>query len=494
MIDEQFKAKNQTSYNEMIEHLITMLNKERSKAIPNQLHNKPIFLFEFFVFDLYMPRRVLEKIRQPYLFFRLLDFPSLQLQGTKNVVDEKIEFNQGKSSYFEMEVHELKDDLQKQPMYIMFADLNFGDVRMIGSSRLNISMFAYDSFLQYQGSAPKPRRNILKLFDNTQRQVAEFDMSLLIRREYYKYEENTFPLNQEKILLDRNGRRIVNKNPLIKDEVDVNKEYYYNNNEDAQKNTTSAKPYSSELLVQHNDKILNGPHVRYTMEEKTKKQFIEDMNNISDKGEGNRNSYLPYKQNIQQQERKNDNNVMAYQKQNQATLWSYSENYTNTKNANQPKQKMKAYSTYQPSLMELLKSQDRNPPGLYYHHEKPKEEVRVIRVIQERNDNKRNNEDDNEEGFERGIHYNNNTNNINNSNNNFVGESQNINKSQNVNINRVSNQSEIMENIVKQQSGIRGSIEEVYEFSNEPNRVSTSKQNHIEDTTSIKESIQVDKF
>ena len=374
MIDEQFKAQNQANYNEMMEHLITMLNKEHPRSIPNQLHNKPIFLFEFFVFDLYMPRRVLEKIRQPYLFFRLLDFPSLQLQGTKNNVEEKIEFNQGKSSYFEMEVHELKDDLQKQPMYIMFADLNFGDVRMIGSSRLNVSMFAYDSFLQYQGSAPKPRRNILKLFDNTQRQVAEFDMSLLIRREYYKYEENTSPLNNERILLDRNGRRIVNRNPLAKDEVDVNKEYYYNNYEDVRKNTTSAKPYSSELLVQHNDKILSSPHVRYTMEEKTKKQFIEDMNNINDKGEGNRNSYLPYKQSIQQ-EGKKDNDVMAYQKQNQATLWSYSENYTS--NANQPKQKMKAYSTYQPSLMELLKSEDRNPPGLYYHHDKPKEEVRV---------------------------------------------------------------------------------------------------------------------
>ena len=96
-----------------------------------------------------------------------------------------------------MELNELKENLTNQPMYIMFIDKNFGDMKIIGSSRLNISIFAYDSFLQFSGSVPKPRRNILKLFDNSLEKIAEFEMSLLIRREYYKYEVNTFPLNQD---------------------------------------------------------------------------------------------------------------------------------------------------------------------------------------------------------------------------------------------------------------------------------------------------------
>ena len=79
-----------------------------------------------------------------------------------------------------MEVSELRESLVNQPMYIMFVDLNHGDTKVIASSRLNISIFSYDSFLQYSGDTPKPRRNILKLFDNALQKFEQFHLQFCL--------------------------------------------------------------------------------------------------------------------------------------------------------------------------------------------------------------------------------------------------------------------------------------------------------------------------
>ena len=91
-----------------------------------------------------------------------------------------------------MDLAKLKENLINQPMYIMFLDLNHGNMKIIGNCRLNISVFAYDNFLNYDinSGGPDPRRNILQLFDNSMEKVGEFEISLLIRREYYKYDKN----------------------------------------------------------------------------------------------------------------------------------------------------------------------------------------------------------------------------------------------------------------------------------------------------------------
>ena len=72
----------------------------------------PIFLYEFFVFELYLPRELLKLIRQPILAFHLLDFPSLTLEGNLNIRRQSIIFNQGKSSFFEMNLSELKENFK----------------------------------------------------------------------------------------------------------------------------------------------------------------------------------------------------------------------------------------------------------------------------------------------------------------------------------------------------------------------------------------------
>lgn len=89
------QSKNDSDYLKMINYLINELNKAKSANIPNQLHNKPIFLYEFFVFSLYLPRELLRSIKQPILAFRLFDFPTLTISGNTIYKDEKILFNQG---------------------------------------------------------------------------------------------------------------------------------------------------------------------------------------------------------------------------------------------------------------------------------------------------------------------------------------------------------------------------------------------------------------
>ena len=66
-------------YLSMVNYLISQLNKAKVNAFPvkNQSTSLPIFLYEFFVFELYLPSELLKFIKQPILAFRLLDFPSL---------------------------------------------------------------------------------------------------------------------------------------------------------------------------------------------------------------------------------------------------------------------------------------------------------------------------------------------------------------------------------------------------------------------------------
>ena len=361
-MDPTFQAQNESDYLQMINYLIDELNKKKGSNIPNQLHNKPIFLFEFFIFELYLPRELLRQMKQPLLAFRFLDFPTLTLYGNVIYNEEKIIFNQGKSSYFEMTVAELKENLIKKPMYIMFIDKNFGDMKIIGSSRLNISIFAYDSFLEYSGSTPKPRRNILKLFDNSLEKVAEFEISLLIRREYYKYEINTFPLNQEKIFVNNNAI----KNVYGRENLN-----------------TCAKPYTNDLRMQNTDNIMKSDHIRMDMNEKTKKQLIDTLTQTNNQENKGVNTYTEINDDV--------NQLLNYKNDNNNEI-----NDNNIQKENHPDDYWKGEKNVL-SIMNLLNADNRNPPALYYTHNKPekKKEETVIRIIHEEKNNKYDDNDSN---------------------------------------------------------------------------------------------------
>jgi hypothetical protein len=266
---------NQNSeYLSMINHLINTLNK--AKISPSSLKNQdkalPIFLYEFFVFELYLPRELIKIVKQPILAFRLLDFPTLTLEGNVNLTRESVFFNQGKSSFFEMDLGQLKDNLMSQPMYIMFLDLNHGNMKIIGTCRLNLSLFAYDSFLNYDinTKGPDPRRNILQLFDNSMEKIGEFEMSLLIRREYYKYDKDIEINETAKTVLIKKAKKSKAANKkYIKDksenffikgeEKPKNKDIiYYDNNIVINDNQQQAQPqYINNFILQGKDTAFN---------------------------------------------------------------------------------------------------------------------------------------------------------------------------------------------------------------------------------------------
>ena len=240
------QKRNEQEYISMINYLISNLNKAKISPSSLNIEQKtlPIFLYEFFVFELYLPRDLLRIIKQPILAFRLLDFPTLTLEGNVNLTKESIFFNQGKSSFFEMDLGELKDNLMNQPMYIMFLDLNHGNMKVIGNCRLNISLFAYDSYLNYENDInmkiPQPKRNILQLFDNSMEKIGEFEISLLIRREYYKFDKNMEINEKTKTVLIKKAQK--NRNSKKKYIKDKNEQFFIKG-EDKPKNVNNNKNY-----------------------------------------------------------------------------------------------------------------------------------------------------------------------------------------------------------------------------------------------------------
>ena len=180
--------------NYIIQYLLNSMQQQNVDTKEKQANldiKNPMFLYEFFVFDLYIPKEIVRSINTPVLAFRLLDFPTQSIEGFKNVEKSCISFNQGKSCFFEMEMNRLKNYLLEEPLYIMLMDTNNGNMRVLGSSRVNISIFVYDQFLDYEGDPPLPRRNLLKLFDNNGHTVGEFDVTLLIKRETFKYQDKS---------------------------------------------------------------------------------------------------------------------------------------------------------------------------------------------------------------------------------------------------------------------------------------------------------------
>jgi len=295
MDNNKFQNQNDNKqYLSMVNYLISQLNKAKISNFPvkNQSNALPIFLYEFFVFELYLPRELLKLIRQPILAFRLLDFPSLTLEGNLNIRRQSIIFNQGKSSFFEMNLSELKENLVNQPMYIMFLDLNHGNIKVIGNCRLNISLFAYDSFLNYgKGPIPEPRRNILQLFDNTMEKIGEFEMSLIIRREYYKFDKNIEVTENKKTVLIKKAKK--SKQILTKDRSEnlmfigkekpkEPKEIFYDNNKIS--NSKYMKPqFINNIMIEKNDNAFNAHPINkeiiikpYNKEEKKSPEKIEE--------------------------------------------------------------------------------------------------------------------------------------------------------------------------------------------------------------------------
>ena len=298
------KQNQDKEYMSMINYLISNLSK--AKVSPSSILSKPevtpMFLFEFFIFELYLPRDLIKIVKQPIIACRLFDFPTLTFEGKVNLQKERILFNTGKRSFFEMDLAKLKDNLINQPMYIMFLDLNHGNMKIIGNCRLNISVFAYDNFLNFDinSEGPDPRRNILQLFDNSMEKVGEFEISLLIRREYHKYDKNIEFENNKKAALIKKLKK--NREKYKKE---TNEQLFFKGEE---------KPKVENL------EIMNNFYENNIQKEQTQPQFI---NNFILKGKDNAFNAHPV------------NKVIVIKPQSQ------SNNQSQTENENQSKKKKK---------------------------------------------------------------------------------------------------------------------------------------------------------
>lgn len=335
MIAENILNNNNPDYNLVINQLIKSLNKNDQLKIDNKedIKNKNIFLYEFFAFEVFIPLSILKLIRQPALSIRLFDFPTQTIQGKIDEKKARIIFNQGKNSFFEFDLKKLKESLNNQKLYVMLLDLNYGEIKIIASSKVDISIFSFNNFLNYDlNLLPKAKRNVLKLFDNANLSVAELDLALLIRREYLNLKEDEN---------NKNNEESKHSNIYISDS-NFNK---FNNN-------TNDNHFEEILNVlnHYNKGVIN------------KEQIINEVLKMKKETGVNTNF----------QDKKINQGVQAELPSNLHI------------SNNIPSGLDKSSKTYANNLKELLGGTNKDPPPLFYHNQRanPYQET-IIKVINE---------------------------------------------------------------------------------------------------------------
>jgi len=361
--------------------------QEKEKHINNNFNETlPVFLYEFFIFELYTPKEIFKTLRQPILAFRLLDFPTLSVDGRIDKEKELIIFNQGKSSFFEMELDILKDYLTNEPLYVMFIDLNFGDMKIIASSRVNISIFNNDHFLKNEDKlSPKRRRNLLKLFDKNQTVIAEFDIALLIKREFFRYDS-------KQVILDKLNIDDTEKKKNILNNSNLNGENFNQTKTQNAINKTSINNYEEGKFYSQSNNIYNGNfNYRNTENNNIKKENNYNRNNekiMDDFINYNYNSNKSYNkaishsqnqdyflhQNYTQNNNFNNHNSNTYQSINEKQILNnnflYNPNKDNLQNLLNPSQG----KSYVYNLKDLLDGCNKQPPPLYFNNKRKNEE------------------------------------------------------------------------------------------------------------------------
>ena len=126
------------------------------------------FLAEFLVHEV---TSALPYIAKPALAIRLMDFPTLIIDGR---AEERLVFGKGKACKFKLDVKELRQALQRLPLYVMLMDVYAPNIKMLATAALDLSVFA-------EGPFPKQtqfRRSRVDLFDPVRNPVAKVDISI----------------------------------------------------------------------------------------------------------------------------------------------------------------------------------------------------------------------------------------------------------------------------------------------------------------------------
>ena len=124
------------------------------------------------------------------LAVKFLSFSVIKFECDYYAYQKKIEINNEKSIFFEYKnLYELRELLRNKPLYLILIDKN--SKRIICSTNLNIGLFSQDFFLNYDiGEIPPPPYKKEIFFFNNNIPICKSEISILIRREYYEYENH----------------------------------------------------------------------------------------------------------------------------------------------------------------------------------------------------------------------------------------------------------------------------------------------------------------
>ena len=168
----------------------------------NKNDNKPMYLFRIKIKSFQIINQINTELPliNCILAVKFLSFSVIKFECNYYAYQKNIKINNEKNIFFEYQnSYELRELLRNKPLYILL--INNNTKQIICSTNLNISLFSQDFFLNYKiNEIPPPayKKEIYLL--NNSIPICKGEISLLIRREYYEYDEhyeedNLFTLN-----------------------------------------------------------------------------------------------------------------------------------------------------------------------------------------------------------------------------------------------------------------------------------------------------------
>ncbi len=168
----------------------------------NKNDNKPMYLFRIKIKSFQIINQINTELPliNCILAVKFLSFSVIKFECNYYAYQKNIKINNEKNIFFEYQnSYELRELLRNKPLYILLINKNTKQI--ICSTNLNISLFSQDFFLNYKiNEIPPPayKKEIYLLGGGIL--ICKGEISLLIRREYYEYDEhyeedNLFTLN-----------------------------------------------------------------------------------------------------------------------------------------------------------------------------------------------------------------------------------------------------------------------------------------------------------
>jgi len=183
----------------------------------NKNDNIPMYLFRIKINSFQIINQINTELPllNCILAVKFLSFSVIKFECNYYAYQKKIEINNEKNIFFEYQnSYELRELIRNKPLYIILIDKNTKQI--ICSTNINISLFSQDFFLNYKNNEIPPpayKKEIYLLNNNIP--ICKGEISLLIRREYYEFNNNEYNENDNLIKLNIPVQSISDKKILI---------------------------------------------------------------------------------------------------------------------------------------------------------------------------------------------------------------------------------------------------------------------------------------